>query len=61
MLKEVFTKTNLLVNAFLTAIVFLGYVIFLGHAVGEAFSTSLIFFGLLFVFDWVIKLFKGRG
>ncbi len=61
MLSKIFTKENTTVNAFLAAIIFVVYIVFLGHTFGEAFTTSLLFFGLLFLFDWVIAMFRDRA
>lgn len=61
MLEKVFTKENVVVNAFLSAVIFLVYIIFLGDSIGESLTTSFIFFGILFVFDWIVELFRGRG
>lgn len=59
MLNKVFTKENIFVNAFLAMIIFVVYIIFLRYTFESALITSIIFFGLIFVFDFVIVLIKG--
>lgn len=61
MLRKVFTKENISINAFMTLVVFVVYIVFLGYTFGQAFTYCLFFFGLLSVFDFVIVLFRNRA
>lgn len=61
MLRKVFTKENFIINSFLAGVIFVVYVVFLGHTFGSAFTTSLVFVGILFVFDFVIAVLKKRA
>jgi len=61
MLERVFTKSNIIANLFMTVVVFLVYVIFLGLPVGVSFGYCIVFFGVMFIFDWLIVILKDRA
>ena len=58
MLEKVFTRTNVIVNGFLSGTAFLVWIAFLGHSVGMALASALLFFAIMFVFDWILVVFK---
>ncbi len=61
MLEKICTKRNCMINAGMAFAIFLVYIIFLGFNIGDALSTSLLFFVLLFGFDWIVELFRNRA
>ena len=60
MLEKIFTKNNFIVNSILTAIAFVVWIVALNYTVGMAFMSALVFFAIMFVFDWLIVIFKDR-
>ncbi len=60
MLEKVFSKTNIFINAFMTAAIVVVWITFLGNPAVLSIIVGFFFFGLLFVFDWIVELNKDR-
>ena len=60
MLEKIFTKNNIIVNSILTGIAYIVWLVALNYTAAMAFGSALVFFGIMFVFDWLIVLFKDR-
>lgn len=61
MLDRICTKANFMVNAGLAFVLFLVWIIFLGYNLGDALISALLFFVLMFGFDFIVELFRNRA